>query len=1477
MVFQMSGATVWLLFFVLSFGFVSAEEGCYGAGFVSTSVVLAVFITLCVVGAVYYWFRRRPKTEHLILETDPEKGKTEYAFDNPGFKDATLAKSHEKSPTKNELEREEKQKRSNWPNISAHTTKTEKKRAKDDCSPAEQEVKVISLKSHDFTGLGFNICGNMKEGIYVKDILHRGPASESGKLNTGDRIRSVTINFEHIVYEDALNILSFASPYEIKVEATGGKILFGSSSKSNHPSHPLYRSTSSIQLQEELNMSKKRSSIENSLDSNRLAFMKTSSNTTTLERKNSKSPRSTTKIQIDKSQNGPLNSAQLKNQLEQKNLSVEIEMREKIESPKMKIETQKTDYNHQKFGIKVFPSDIQTSRSTGETQNHKNSNTEKPKENSGFDEVDRKTEEGLQPTEHFNRNDYIYGSGLKRDENGIPQEIPSHMLNAAFAAKRNRKSQEDIFFEEDTKILKKIKNKAPSPPSNKRSKDHENMNFKEATIEIKHRVQVEDEKSEKNNSLRRDEVKKFSSDSDDDTDNQSSVNTVELNLSQITIHQVENDEKQNRKTASTGDLTKIHRIRKSSSGTLERAKSLDITDSGIPNLSQKIKGDADFYDVNSEEEFFGKTMIDKEPKLSLILDGLNTFQRNRLKKSTEWGNLEDAILRSNQDHENMSPVSERDLSIENFNLEEKSAEFNAVVNKINEIKNEPQEKAEVKNSSEVISTYRNEEILYEEQKPKNQLWPTETETCISIQPVNSIKVRTKSSNDSSPVIENTQKINIQNEIWPKELDNNYIDQSEKVQNVNEATNIISTEIEMLPINNNSRNEETIRHNKTNVVTTNEEVTTIKTNYSSFEEDMNPMSKDVTEFQKNIRDEPDPRMMNQDKIMVNNSSYIDKDMIVSETPPDAISELDIIDDSTKEVKNNEINTINVNLNTEQIQMSPIVSNKIKTHKRQQIPIEENEKLLPPKMDDSDLEKEMFELSDKTSLKVPERAITKVTADLVVPGSSLSHVEHNYKKQKSYLGFERNSETGELLIVNNTDESKTLNDTTSNYSNENESFIFNEKYLNSQDGSYNAIPGDINVSDDIKVSRHSFGSLERPKSDDAKSIESIKYSSNVSNVTVNNVNTENGTSSLHSLELSVNNNSSGDAMSLSLGENDLYTTALNNSLEIEREKNKISISTPDLIKNVSITEAINTLNGNMDEMKTFKESSKDDNARPMSPEIGDSEVHKSSVEHNMPTKHSSLTYITEIQVTPTSANKNISEIKIVPPTNSPSPRYSKNQISSYKEDYDFESLDTNKEVKNQIELKNRSETSKNIDPEENLHKTQEIVQEQFKKLPEMRFSTASYESPVEKVEKRQSQIELLKSNFERSPPKSLKTESTRSRIPVSTTMKTPPVSPGQKEESEKEILEILPSPIHSTPMTNTSKYQKSTNNKNVTITSIRTNSRIPSGLPVSGIRPPVPPKRHDSDNDSFSSTNSSISSFKQWVFNPVNSPSDYHNNK
>lgn len=51
---------------------------------------------------------------------------------------------------------------------------------------SDGKTNVIPLKSRDFTGLGFSICGNMRDGIYVKDLLHHGPASETGRIKAGE-------------------------------------------------------------------------------------------------------------------------------------------------------------------------------------------------------------------------------------------------------------------------------------------------------------------------------------------------------------------------------------------------------------------------------------------------------------------------------------------------------------------------------------------------------------------------------------------------------------------------------------------------------------------------------------------------------------------------------------------------------------------------------------------------------------------------------------------------------------------------------------------------------------------------------------------------------------------------------------------------------------------------------------------------------------------------------------------------------------------------------------------------------------------------------------------------------------------------------------------------------------------------------------------------------------------------------------------
>jgi len=95
----------------------------------------------------------------------------------------------------------------------------------------------IELLNPTFCGLNFSITGNMRAGIFIKDILDKEISTGQLKLNSseqlrtgviinflsfifcflliGDRIIALTVCFESIVYEDALTILSYASPYPV--------------------------------------------------------------------------------------------------------------------------------------------------------------------------------------------------------------------------------------------------------------------------------------------------------------------------------------------------------------------------------------------------------------------------------------------------------------------------------------------------------------------------------------------------------------------------------------------------------------------------------------------------------------------------------------------------------------------------------------------------------------------------------------------------------------------------------------------------------------------------------------------------------------------------------------------------------------------------------------------------------------------------------------------------------------------------------------------------------------------------------------------------------------------------------------------------------------------------------------------------------------------------------------------------------------
>lgn len=206
---------------------------------------------------------------------------------------------------------------------------------------------------------------------------------------------------------------------------------------------------------------------------------------------------------------------------------------------------------------------------------------------------------------------------------------------------------------------------------------------------------------------------------------------IELNSSDITIHSSPTNDSDNpmgdmddneRKAASLGDLSRLEpadKSRKPSQGTLERAQSLDITsedakiaanEKHAPPKKRKSNSvfDGSYYDDNSDEAPLDSSDNvnqplghSKEPRLSLnisniSMEGLNTFQRNRLKKASEWGNLEDAILlKKDLTGSTNSGSSEMATSAENLNqtdasgksiiakaLDDENAKLNSEINKL---------------------------------------------------------------------------------------------------------------------------------------------------------------------------------------------------------------------------------------------------------------------------------------------------------------------------------------------------------------------------------------------------------------------------------------------------------------------------------------------------------------------------------------------------------------------------------------------------------------------------------------------------------------------------------------------------------------------------------------------------------------------------------------------------------------------------
>ncbi|KAL4237435.1 hypothetical protein ACF0H5_002152 [Mactra antiquata] len=259
-------------FFVLLTSDISSAANCPDAGVV---VVASVFTTLAVVLIVLgvlgflLWKRRKDisKPEKHKLkngESVPSSPENTFAYSNSAFEkdleagegiDGYVPKGDKNENQRlNEADRDLAKK--TWSSLPGSNINYVRQRKSSlgslDRSSygngfmLDSSVEV-HLTSQDFIGLGFNIAGSMRDGIFVSQVHNRGPANESGKFKVGDRIMSVTVSFENMVYEDALTILSYASPYPVKVTLQKEPQLPKNRKLSDvrtNLNHPLYRSHS---------------------------------------------------------------------------------------------------------------------------------------------------------------------------------------------------------------------------------------------------------------------------------------------------------------------------------------------------------------------------------------------------------------------------------------------------------------------------------------------------------------------------------------------------------------------------------------------------------------------------------------------------------------------------------------------------------------------------------------------------------------------------------------------------------------------------------------------------------------------------------------------------------------------------------------------------------------------------------------------------------------------------------------------------------------------------------------------------------------------------------------------------------------------------------------------------------------------------------------------------------------------------------
>lgn len=358
-----------------------------------------------------------------------------------------------------------------------------------------------------------------------------------------------------------------------------------------------------------------------------------------------------------------------------------------------------------KFGVKVLPFSLTNElNQRGIGSEAKNTaESSQNEENKKIEEDSPEVEEGEDVPDRMEQvvgkmGQVVNEMKSKVEEKHIPTEMPEEMRLAAQAAVSNRKSLKEAHLHshqhdvttvvnkvtESMEDLERKKRRAPPPPKTTAFKGmqeqfEENMSktteyvdsvkddIKEAAIETMENASDTMENASDAMENTADAVN-HAADAVENAADAMMANangtTIELGSSHITIHQAGKEEEvahgkgRDRKAASLGDLSRFETDQPMSIP-LERAVSLDLADVNeeqntgtakkrkaptvsIVATSETAMTDTSVEDDDDDDLTPTNTPLRKEPVATDLAGAMDTFNR-RLKKSSQWGTLEEAL------------------------------------------------------------------------------------------------------------------------------------------------------------------------------------------------------------------------------------------------------------------------------------------------------------------------------------------------------------------------------------------------------------------------------------------------------------------------------------------------------------------------------------------------------------------------------------------------------------------------------------------------------------------------------------------------------------------------------------------------------------------------------------------------------------------------------------------------------------------